>query len=433
MRGHRGATGSHVRRREAASIDPGSDAVARTSLAAALAWIDAHVARRGREFVPVSEAAGRVLAEDVTATLDVPPFHQATFAGIALRAQETIGAGSYNPLSFRLVEPGEALPAGGAVYLDAGDILPGGADAVVRLENVQQDAPGNGEIIEAVAPGQGIERAGSHVVRGETLFRAGQRLDGYDIGLIASAGLARVPVIGRCRVRLVIGRGGMETDAPRAGNIDVATGALLRALIERDGGILTEVCELEGNSATLRDALAAAGPDLILVTGSTGQSSTKEIKAALAGAGTLAMDGIAFHPGESAGLGRTTAGTPVFLLPAAPLDGLWAYEFLAGRAIRACGGRNPALPFRTREMTTARKIVSAIGQVEVCAVRLLGDNRVEPIASFAGTGIAGAAWADGFVIIPEGSEGFPGNAVVTVHLRETDGTGNAERRADRKS
>jgi molybdopterin molybdotransferase len=136
----------------------------------------------------------------------------------------------------------------------------------------------------------------------------------------------------------------------------------------------------------------------------------------LAEAGELAVHGVALDPGETAGFGRTGAGTPVFLLPGAPAACLWAYEFLAGRAIRRRGGRDPALPFRTREMTTMRKIVSRIGMTEVFPVRCLSHDRLEPGTSFAEAGLGAAALADGTVIVPEGSEGFSEGAVVTAHL-----------------
>jgi len=102
----------------------------------------------------------------------------------------------------------------------------------------------------------------------------------------------------------------------------------------------------------------------------------------------------------------------------APAACLWAYELLAGRAIRRLGGRDPALPFRSREMRTRRKIVSRIGMTEICPVRVRDVGGVEPIAPFAEAGLVSAAHADGFVIIPEGSEGLPEGSAVTVHLSQ---------------
>ena len=104
------------------------------------------------------------------------------------------------------------------------------------------------------------------------------------------------------------------------------------------------------------------------------------------------------------------------LLPGAPAACLWSYELFAGRAIRRLGGRGPELPYRSREMITARKIVSAIGMTEICPVRCGAGDTVEPVPSFAEIGLMAAVGADGFVIVPEGSEGYPQGGRVTVYL-----------------
>jgi molybdopterin molybdotransferase len=388
------------------------------AVADVLAWIDAHVGPLPAEEVVVSGAAGRVLAEEVRTALDLPPFDRAAVDGFALRADETIGASSYNPLPFRLASTGADLPMGCAARLQAGDPLPRGADAVVPLEHVVLDAEATGAVIEPVVAGNEVERVGSHSVRGSTLIASGARLGARDAGLLSSAGVPRVSVVRRPRVRcLLAGRNLVEAGRPLSpGAIYDANGPLLRALIERDGGILTEQARMERDRAALRDAFALSGPDIILVAGGTGLGVDDHSAGALSEAGGLVMHGVALRPGGTAGLGRTAAGVPVFLLPGAPAACLWAYEFFAGRAVRRLGGRHPELPFSSRKMTAAGKIVSEIGMTEVCPVRCLTGCGAEPIASFNEAGLTAAARADGFVIVPEGSEGYPQGACVTVYL-----------------
>ena len=389
-----------------------------TPVATALAWIDKHVSPLEVALAPLIGAAGRVLAEPVAAAADVPPFTRAAVDGIAVRAEETLGASAYNPLSFRLLTTCEALPTVGAARVNAGALLPGGADAVVPLEQVSLDTGDTCEIIDPVVPGIGVERAGSHAVRGAILLPTGRRLRPHDIGLLASAGVARVPVVGRPEVRVVItGRSLSPPEAPSSsGAICDADGPLLRALIERDGGTLADLRYTNRDRAALRDALAAPGPDIVLVVGGTGNGAHDVAAAALAEAGTLAIHGMALCPGDSAGMGRVGASLPVFLLPGAPAACLWAYEFFAGRAIRRFAGRHPMLPFRSQERRTMRKIVSRIGMTEVRPVRCQDDASVEPIVSFDELGLMAAARADGFVIIPEGSEGFAEGATVAAYL-----------------
>ena len=119
---------------------------------------------------------------------------------------------------------------------------------------------------------------------------------------------------------------------------------------------------------------------------------------------------------ETAGVGIVPPTTPVFLLPGAPAACLWAYELFAGAAVRRCGGRPTALPFAARRMVLDRKLVSAIGMVDICPVVCRAEGRVAPIAPFAEAGLAAALRADGIVIVPEGSEGYARDSEVLVYL-----------------
>jgi molybdopterin molybdotransferase len=393
-------------------------------LDAALGWIDAHTLPLAAELASVADAVGRVLAAPVAAVADIPPFDRAGVDGIALRAEETVGASAYNPLSFRLVPAGGTLALAGAARVGAGEPLPGGADAVIPLDHATLDVAGMCEIVEPAAPGGGVERRGGQVAQGAMMLAAGRRLRPYDIGLLASAGIAQMPVIARPKVRAVLtGRGLAAPGEPSAaGGVYDADGPLLRVLVERDGGILTECRRVGRDRNALCDALAAPGPDIILVAGGTGKGTDDWAAAALAEAGALAIYGVAVYPGEATGMGRNRAGIPVVLLPGAPAACIWGYELFAGRAMRRLAGRNPALPFRSQAMRTRRKLVSRIGMTEICPVRCLDSDTVEPIVSFAEAGLMAAVRADGFVIVAEGSEGFAAGAAVMVYVQdEQDG------------
>jgi molybdopterin molybdotransferase len=371
----------------------------------------------GPEEVPIFEAAGRVLVGDVSQNLDLPPFDRAAVDGIAVRAEETIGASTYNPCVLQWAAAFADLPAGGAVRMDAGEALPHGADAVIRAEQVEFDARGAGTVSEPIVAGSGVERRGSQGRRASALIAAGRRLRPADIGLLTSAGVAHVSVVGRPRVRCLITDGTIEAGQPLPqGKVYDANGPLLRALIERDGGIVVQQQSIARDRASLRHALLAlADADIILVAGGTGSGSNDHAAAALVQAGELAIHGVALRHAETAGMG-VAASVPVFLLPGTPSACLVAYEVLAGRAIRRLGGRSPELPFFCREMTAARKIVSEISMMELRPVRCRAANSVEPIAAFAETGLRAVAEADGFVLIPEKSEGYPQGVAVTVYL-----------------
>lgn len=380
------------------------------------AWIDAWAAPLEPETIALAAVAGRVLANGAEAAMDLPPFDRAAADGFAVLADETVGASPYNPLPLRLGTAG--VGAGRAVAVGSGDPLPAGADAVVRREHAIAEGAGTIAVIAPVFPGSEIEPSGGHAQRGSVLVAPGRILGAREIGLLASAGLERVAVVCRPRVRCLLAADRVVEPgrALAPGAVHDANGPMLAALIGRDGGALVDRRLIGRDRGTLRAALALPGADIVLLAGGTGAGDGDEAATALAEAGELAMHGVALRPGESAGAGRA-GGTPVFLLPGAPVACLWAYELLAGRAVRRLAGRSPELPFPERTLRAGRKIVSEIGMVEVCPVRCAGQEEVEPIVPFAEAGLASAVQADGFVLVPETSEGYPQGAPVTVYLR----------------
>jgi molybdopterin molybdotransferase len=336
--------------------------------------------------------------EDIRAIQPIPSEDRAAVDGFAVQASASLGASAYNPISLPLHA------------VASGDALPAGTDAVVPLELAGPDGEGYIEVVEAVAAGDNVEQQGAVAMIGATLVPAGTRLAARHIGLLLMAGISRVPVVRRPRVRVLV------TKPTKAGAWEDSNGPMICAAVERDGGVITESVAVERNRTAIIAALVKTGVDIVLVIGGTGRGSDDHAAAALAAAGKLAIHGMALLPGETAGLGHTVSMTPVVLLPGAPAACLWSYELLAGRAIRRLGGCNPELPFRSCEVMTTRKIVSALGMTEICPVQFGDGETVEPLPSFAEIGLMAAVGADGFAIVPQGSEGFPQGARITVHL-----------------
>lgn len=396
----------------------------RSEVAAVLDWIDRHAARLGNESIPLEDAAGRMLATEVIAPLDVPGYDRAAMDGYALRGAETAGASEYNPIAFRVL--GQAMPGapfvggtptGSAVRIMTGAPVPDGVDAVVPAEYATETAA-QIVITRPVAPGQHVGHRGEDIREGSPALVGGRRLRPQDLGLVASLGLARVSVVRRPRVRMLVT--GNEVKAPGTPKnkyeIYDANSYMLRGLIFRDGGLLEAQYRLGDNPDKIREALLAPGADVILVSGGSSVGREDYAPQLIAEIGELAIHGVAMRPSSPAGMGRI-GETLAFLLPGNPVSCLCAYDFFAGRAIRLLGGRLPDWPHRTRQGVVARKIVSAIGRVDYCRVRLV-NGLVEPIALSGASILSSTTRADGFVIVPAESEGYGPDTEVTVFLYE---------------
>lgn len=398
----------------------------RTPVADALRWLDAQLAPLGEEEVPLGEAAGRVLARDMTSPVDVPPFARAMMDGFAVRAEDTSGASSYNRLSLRLI--GTALPgrpfAGRlepetAVCIMTGAPLPAGADAVLPAELAETA----GEQVLAcgeVSPGRHVGEVGEDVRAGSVVLGAGRVLRPQDVGVLSSIGSAQVPVVRRPRVHIIVTGNELlpAGSRPAGARISDANGPMLEALVRRDGGIPLRGPIVPDEPEALRAALLAEPADVLLIAGGSSVGQEDHVPRVVAALGELPIHGIAMRPSSPTGLGRigTADGWRlVFLLPGNPVSCLCAYDFFAGRAIRVLGGRSADWPYGRVRLMLARKVVSAIGRMDYLRVRVVGQC-VEPLAISGAAILSSTTRADGFVLIPPDLEGYAPGEEVEVYL-----------------
>jgi molybdopterin molybdotransferase len=396
----------------------------RAEVGAVLQWIDQNAVRLAATSVPLDEASDRVLADSVTASIDVPAFDRSAMDGYAVHGAETSGASDYNPIAFSVL--GQALPGrpfdgsvatGTAVRVMTGAPIPAGADAVVPAEYAQESGP-HVEITLAVGPGKHVGSRGEDIRAGSVVLEAGRRLRPQDVGLLASLGIAKAAVIERPRVRLVVTGNEIVAPGEPKGLYQIydANSAMLRGVVARDGGVVEAHYRLGDEPQRIRDALLAPGADVVLISGGSSVGSEDHAPRILAELGELAIHGVAMRPSSPAGAGRI-GNTLVFLLPGNPVSCLCAYDFFAGRAIRLRGGRRADWPHRRQHGVVARKIVSAIGRVDYCRVRVTNDE-VEPLALAGASILSSTTRADGFIIVPAESEGYGPGVSVQVYLYE---------------
>jgi molybdopterin molybdotransferase len=374
------------------------------------------------EEVALQEAAGRVLAADVSAEAAVPAFDRAAMDGYALRGTETFGAGPYNPLELEIV--GQALPgrpfvgrilAGQAVRIMTGAPLPEGADAVLQAEAAEELA-GRVVVRDAVPPGRHVGQRGEDIEPGTVVLRAGRCLRPQDVAVLASLGASPVPVVRRPAVALLVTGDELLPcgSKPQGFQIVDSNSVMLAALVRRDGGLPRDATLVVDRRDAVREALLAADTDVVLFSGGTSVGQEDHVPSVLAELGQLSVHGVALRPASPTGLGFLS-GRPVFLLPGNPVSCLCAYDLFAGPAVRRVGGRSMDLPYRACTLPLGRKISSAVGRVDYVRIRIV-EGQVEPLATSGASILSSTTRADGFVLVPRDSEGTAAGEQVQVFL-----------------
>jgi len=384
----------------------------------------------GKEQVSLSEALNRILAEDIAASIEVPPFNRSTVDGYAVRAEDTFGADEDRPKKLKIcgrVNVGETptvkVERGMAAEIFTGAPLSSGADSVVMVENTTRR--GDTVLIhEAVSRRENVMKAGSDIRRGETILRKGQKLSPREVGVLAALGIAKVKVHKRPRAAVLsTGAEVVEPGNPLPdGKIyDINAHALSAAVWECGGeplnmGIVQD--EPQRMEAALRNALHSA--DVVITSGGVSVGPTDIIPKVLNALGKpgVIVYGIAMKPGKPTTI-AVVDRKPVFSLPGHPASALLAFHLFVRPVIIAMSGGREEAPNVVRA-TTATKIFSARGRRTFVTVNLKRDKSGRFVASPVPLGLSGAittlAKADGFIEIHESRQFVDAGEEVTVWL-----------------
>lgn len=387
---------------------------------------------RGGERVPLTEAYGRVLAEQAVAREDLPPFDRSTVDGFAVQAESVARAGPDRPAALRLVdevEMGEtaSVPAGRgeAVRIPTGGMLPPGADAVVMLEDVDE-SQGRLAVRRAARPGDNVIRRAEDVRRGDVALRPGTRLRPQDVGLLAAIGVTEVPVFVRPRVAIIAtGDEIVPADrTPEGGQVRDVNTYTLSALVRQEGGVPQIVGIVEDVYdvllRTLRDA--RAGADLVLVSGGSSVGAKDAVARAIGELGRpgVIVHGVSIKPGKPTILALVD-GTPMIGLPGHPVSGMVIFDVFVRDVLRGLAGRGDGRPYgRVVRARLARPIPAAgvrEDHVRVYLERRNGELRAVPVLGKSGI-ITTMTRADGVVVVPIGQRLLDEGADVDVELFE---------------
>jgi molybdenum cofactor synthesis domain-containing protein len=384
--------------------------------------IDANVNHISRmEDVPLEEAPGRVLAANVTAEFNVPPFRRASMDGYGVKAKDTMGASESKPRRLTLIgvtHAGESIDISvrddECVEIATGSPLPKGTDAVVMVEYTRLS--GNTvEIVREARLGENVADEGEDIKSGEIVAKAGEVLTPGKLGAAAALGLTTLKVYAKPRVGIystgneIVPQGGTV----KPGQIYDINSCTLTSIAQMSGcipvrkGLVAD--DLQELLATAKEVAAC---DIAVFSGGSSVGSKDLLAAAVEEIGVVHFHGLQVKPGKPTLFG-TVQGKPVFGMPGNPTSCLTnAYVFLIP-ALRKIAGLPSVEMRRVRAILSSS--ISADGEREVFyPVRVEGERAVPVFRK--GSNITSISYANGLVIIPTGTKRIEKGAEVEVNL-----------------
>ncbi|MBI3050606.1 MAG: molybdenum cofactor biosynthesis protein [Acidobacteria bacterium] len=374
------------------------------------------------ERVPIAEADGRVLAEDLVATADVPPFARAAMDGYAVRAEDTAGATRERPRTLTRVATvftgqvaERAVGPGECIEIATGAPMPDGADAVVIVEETDGESSGRVQVYSPVSPGQNIGPQGADIRRGQQVLTAGTLLTPSRIGAIAASGRADVLVYARPRVAILsTGNEIVEPGAPLGpGQIYDINRFTLAAVVARHGGvpvphrIATDT--LEDLSRAVDECLQE---DLLVFSGGSSVGERDLILDVLAARGELIFHGIAVKPGKPTAFGRI-GGKLFFGMPGYPTSCLSNAYVLLVPALRTIA-RLPPHTAQSLTLPLGRRVARAPGRHQIYTVAVVNGTAMPAFKSSGD--ITSMSQADGYIEIPAETSVLEAGTLVEVKL-----------------
>jgi len=399
-------------------------------LTEARAIIDRAIAPIERtESIRVLDANGRVLAVDVAAGADVPPFSRAAMDGYAVRSADTAGASRQSPVVLRCIEqtftgqvPSQSIGPGQCIEIATGAPIPPGADAVVIVEdtetpNTQLPTPNEGAIrvFASVQPTQNIGRQGADISRGQTVLRVGTFLNASRAGALSALGLTTVDVYAKPRVAILsTGDEIVDPGTPLApGQIYDINKVTLSAVVSDHGGVpvpfRTAVDTLDDLSRSVDACLAE---DVLVFSGGSSVGRRDLIIDVIAAKGEVLFHGIAVKPGKPTAFGRIGRKL-VFGMPGYPTSCLSNAYILLAPALRRIA-RLPEQPLRAVTLPLSARITSVVDRHQFYSVRI---ENGQAVPAFKASGdITSMSQADGYIEVPIGVSAVEKGETVEVTL-----------------
>jgi molybdopterin molybdotransferase len=386
----------------------------------------------GVESTPIDDALFRVLAQNISATEDLPEFNRSTMDGYAVRSKDTFGSTESTPSMFHVVGEirmgeisGIKLKKGQTARIWTGGALPEGADAVVMVEHAEELDNSTVELLKAVAPFDHVVRKGEDFRPGEKLLKPGRRLRPADIGLLAAMGIPRVSVFKRPVVSII--SSGDEIvpidQVPPQGCVRDINRHTLTAMVAEAHAKALWIGIAPDNLAALSKLLQKAldASDVVIVSGGSSMGSRDHVIEAIQARedSQVLLHGVSVSPGKPLIVARI-GKQPVIGLPGHPVSAMVCFEQFVVTLIRRLEGEDILQPFLrpSVEARLSRNVASKEGRTDFVRIRLDYDNGgllAVPVPGKSGV-ISGMVRAHGFVRIGPDCEGLYRGDKVMVNL-----------------
>jgi molybdopterin molybdotransferase len=381
--------------------------------------------------VALEGSLGRTLAEDVTSSETVPGFDNSAMDGFAVSARDTEGATTSSPALLRTVDEsragrpsGRCLKPGEAIAISTGAMLPGGADAVVAIEDVVQ-VGAEIEVPSPVEPGRDVRAAGEDIQAGEVVLRAGTSVGPFELGVLASVGSSKVACVSCPTVRvLTTGDELLDPDEPlRPGGVRNTNAYTVPALARLAGAKVTGMQSVGDTAGATSEAMAAAlDCDVAILCGGVSIGAHDHVRPALGAAGAVELFwGVALRPGRPTWFG-THAGAGerkmlIFGLPGNPVSAIVTFLLFVRPAIRLLCGADPARDRLTAALDESYPKQPGRTHAVRCRLELRDDGwharTTGPQGSHVLTSMLGA---DGLGIVPSACGGLEAGDRIEVEL-----------------
>ena len=379
-----------------------------------------------REAVPLSEAMGRTLAQDIAADAYVPDFDRSTVDGYGVNAADTFGCTDAIPAILPL--QGEVLMGEGATFsldrgccaaVPTGGAVPQGADSVVMLEYTEDYGDGTIGILKPVAPGQNMIFRGDDVYPGKVILEKGRVLSSQDIGALAAIGRVEVPVVKKLTVG-VISTGDelvKPEQIPGPGQVRDVNSPMLEAMLTAFGARVINYGIVADDEALLSEKVTAAAArcDAVLLSGGSSVGVKDAACRIIESMGKLLLHGIAIKPGKPTILGKAGA-KPLVGLPGHPVAAYFITKLFVLPLLSRLMGRQQAVYTTTARISESISANHGRAQYHCCRL----ENRNGQLTAYPIRGKSGLittlAGTDGYFWIDRDCEGLPQGAEVQVYI-----------------